>query len=182
MAWLSGITGKAESFLNSLDQKAASVLTDEAQQAELGSQVNPSQSPALGGSASHVLTSSSHTPFLSAQSKQATSSQGATTKNLDNKSSEVAGSSTPVKSKAGDQPVKKKDTDEALFEFLNSSEPTERKKSTPGNSTRHSRQSSASSVISNKGGRASNDGQASSSASGSSMVHVEMPGTDESKK
>ena len=180
MAWLSRIDGKTVSVLYSRDQKAASVLIDEAQEAELGSKVNPSEFPALGGSTSHVATSSSPTPFLSAQNKQATSSQGATTKHLDNKSSEVAGSSTPVTSKAGDQLVKKKDTDEAQFEFLNSSEPTERKKSTPGKSTRHSRPSSASSVISNKGGRASNGGQASSSTSGLSMVHVEMPGTEQS--
>ena len=113
---------------------------------------------------------------------QATSSQGATTKHLDNKSSEVAGSSTPVTSKAGDQLVKKKDADEALFEFLNSSEPTERKESTPGNSTRHSRQSSTLSVISNKGGRASNGGQASSSTSGSSMIHLQMAGTEKNKE
>ena len=165
MAWLSGITGKAEGVLNSRDQKAASVLTDEAQEAELRSKVNPSESPALGGSASHVPTSSSPTPFLSAQSKQATSSQSATTKNLDKKSSEVAGSSTPVKS----QLVEKKDTDEALFEFLNSSEPTERKK--------RKKSTHLSSVTSNKCGRASNDGQASSSTSGSSVVHVDIPGT-----
>ena len=181
MAWLSGLTGKAESFLNSLDQKAASVLTDESNQsnADLRSTVTQSGPQALGGSAPHDLPDTSHTPFLSVQSKQTALSQGAVAKHLDSKSGEAAtGSTTPVRAKAGDQSVKKKaDTDEALFEFLNSSEPTERKKSTPGNSTRHSRQSSASSVISNKGGRASNDGQASSSASGSSMVHVEMPGT-----
>ena len=44
MAWLSKITDKAKRALNSRDQKAASVLTDEAQEqeAELESKVNPS--------------------------------------------------------------------------------------------------------------------------------------------
>lgn len=182
MAWLSGLTGKAESLLNSLDQKAASVLSEDQKEAEAAHRSTVSQPghPGSGGSASYELPVTSHTPFLSAQSKGGTSSQGVITKQTDSKSGEAAaGSTTPVKTKAGDQALKKKtETDEALFEFLNSPEPTERKRSTPGNSTRHSRQSSASSVISNKGGRGSNDGQGSSSTSGSSMVHVEMPGSD----
>ena len=178
MAWLSGLTGKAENFLNSLDQKAASVLTEDHNETNPGlrSSLAQSEPQAVGGSAAHhELPGTSHTPFLSAQIKPSTLS---VTKYPESKAPDTtAGSLTPVKSKAGDQAVKKKsDTDAALFEFLNSSEPTERKRSTPGNSTRHSRQSSASSVISNKGGRGSNDGQASSSTSGSSMVHVEMPG------
>ena len=178
MAWLSGLTGKAENFLNSLDQKAASVLTEEPDQTNpnLRSSVVQSDPKAIRGSAQHELSGPSHTPFLSAQSKPSTL---AVTKHPETKTPDTAaGSTTPVKAKTGDQAVKKKtDTDEALFEFLNSpAEATERKRSTPGNSTRHSRQSSASSVISNKGGRGSNDGQASSSTSGSSMVHVEMPG------
>ena len=176
MAWLSGLTGKAENFLNSLDQKAASVLTDDSDQTSQRSAVVQSDPKAVRGSVQHELPGASHTPYLSSQSKPSTL---AVTKHADNKHSDTAsGSTTPVKAKAGDQSVKKKtDTDEALFEFLNSpAEPNERKRSTPGNSTRHSRQSSSSSVISNKGGRGSNDGQASSSTSGSSMVHVEMPG------
>lgn len=183
MAWLSGLTGKAESFLNSIDQKAASVLVNDdssESNSSLRSTVTQPTSQTLGRSHPHELPVTSHTPFLSTQSKLTTSSHGQVAKQPDTRTSEAAtGSTSHIKTKAGDQTDKKKtDTDEALFEFLNSPEPSERKRSTPGNSTRHSRQSSASSVISNKGGRGSNEGPGSSSTSGSSMVHVEMPGTD----
>lgn len=74
-------------------------------------------------------------------------------------------------------PGKKKiDSDEALFDFLNSSDPVEsaRKKTTPISSARHSRQSSTSSTISSKGGAKSTD--APPSTSGSSIVHIDSVG------
>ncbi|CAG2191974.1 Golgin subfamily A member 5 [Mytilus edulis] len=70
-------------------------------------------------------------------------------------------------------PRKKVDNDEALFDFLNSSEPldTSKKKVTPTSSARHSRHSSTSSVLSNKGGKITENPP--SSNSGSSIVHVD---------
>ena len=165
MAWLSGLTGKAETFLNSLDQTAAKVLHEPND--ENGKQ------PVEG------LTAASHTPFLS-QAPSAgdiTPSKSVPAKLYDYKSSESAfpDFSPTANPKAEPASKKKTDKDEALFEFLNSPEPADRRKSTPASSTRHSRQSSSSSVISNKGGKTTEQ-PASSSTSGSSMVHVEMPG------
>lgn len=71
---------------------------------------------------------------------------------------------------------KKIDSDEALFDFLNSSDPVEstRKKSiTPISSARHSRQSSTSSTISSKGNKSTD---APPSTSGSSIVHIDSVG------
>ena len=177
MAWLSGLTGKAESFLNSLDQKAAQALKE-------NDTSDNTYSPSLSG-----VSASSVKPTLSDVNKGYSSSQSQTSskkplghmsQTVPSKLSEVGDSwheTTSQSSKTKVEPAKKKvDTDEALFEFLNSPEPAERRKSTPSNSTRHSRQSSASSVISNKGGRVQ-DPPTSSSTSGSSMVHVEMSGS-----
>lgn len=171
MAWLSGLTGKAENFLNSLDQTAAKVLheTDGTQHSTQHS-TNLSQRSAKTDQS--VPQSSGWAPFLS-QEIPVPSSQSATKSHA----TEIQDTNvSATKSKAELAPVKKKsDKDEALFEFLNSPEPAEKRKSTPVSSTRHSRQSSSSSVISNKGGK-NNDPPTSSSTSGSSMVHVEMPG------
>ncbi|XP_052270868.1 golgin subfamily A member 5-like isoform X2 [Dreissena polymorpha] len=157
MAWLSGLTGKAESFLNSLDQTAAKVLHEKEDQA-------------INTKPTGIANIQGHTPFLS--QKSITPTQSVPAKLHDYQEAETA------KLKLDASSVKKKvDKDEALFEFLNSPEPTERRKSTPASSQRHSRQSSSSSVISNKGGRGGDNGS-SISTSGSSMVHVEMPGTD----
>lgn len=163
MAWLSGLTGKAENFLNSLDQTAAKVLHENNE-----------------GTEKHRPTlTTSHTPFLSQapNSGDISPSKSVPAKLYEYKSSESAFQdfSPSTKPKADSATKKKVDKDEALFEFLNSPEPTDRRKSTPVSSTRHSRQSSASSVISNKGGKTT-DQPTSSSTSGSSMVHVEMPG------
>ncbi|KAL4239078.1 Golgin subfamily A member 5 [Mactra antiquata] len=170
MAWLSGLTGKAENFLNSLDQTAAKVLHEKDEQMThseslSGSVQSGKKSGLTLGSASHTTQGKSST-LSSAQSVPA---------KLQDLKHEVSPSGQKQKPEqtAG---KKKVDKDEALFEFLNSPEPTDRRKSTPVGSTRHSRQSSSSSVISNKGGK--NEAPGSSSTSGSSMVHVEMPGND----
>lgn len=169
MAWLSGLTGKAENFLNSLDQTAAKVLHETE-----GTQRSPNLSQRSAKTDQSVPQSSGWAPFLS-QEISVPSSQSATKSHATELQQDTNLSAT--KSKAEQAPVKKKsDKDEALFEFLNSPEPAEKRKSTPVSSTRHSRQSSSSSVISNKGGK-NNDPPTSSSTSGSSMVHVEMPGT-----
>ncbi|XP_052769352.1 golgin subfamily A member 5-like isoform X2 [Mya arenaria] len=171
MAWLSGITGKAENFLNSLDQTAAKVLHETPGQ-------NQSKYP-TAETAPKDLTD--HTPYLNQKPSSITPSQNVPSKFEYKQEDQSASANTDfIAQKAKSDPTatkKKMDKDEALFEFLNSPEPAERRKSTPASSTRHSRQSSASSVISNKGGRSENL-PSSSSTSGSSMVHVEMPGTD----
>ncbi|XP_060558224.1 golgin subfamily A member 5-like isoform X6 [Ruditapes philippinarum] len=169
MAWLSGLTGKAENFLNSLDQTAAKVLHENEEEGH-----SPNLSRKSVKTEQAVPQSSGWAPFISPE--KSLPSQSAT-KSFDNKLRELPqDASLSTKPKSESVTTKKKtDKDEALFEFLNSPEPTERRKITPANSTRHSRQSSASSVISNKGGK--NDTPGSSSGSGSSMVHVEMPGT-----
>ncbi|XP_060558221.1 golgin subfamily A member 5-like isoform X4 [Ruditapes philippinarum] len=167
MAWLSGLTGKAENFLNSLDQTAAKVLHENEEEGH-----SPNLSRKSVKTEQAVPQSSGWAPFISPE--KSLPSQSAT-KSFDNKLRELPqDASLSTKPKSESVTTKKKtDKDEALFEFLNSPEPTERRKITPANSTRHSRQSSASSVISNKGGK--NDTPGSSSGSGSSMVHVEMP-------
>lgn len=162
MAWLSGLTGKAESFLNSLDQTAAKVLHEKEDQ---GLPVNTKPTG--------IANVQGHTPFLSQKASSITPAQSVPAKLHDYQEAETGLS---AKSKSDASSVKKRvDKDEALFEFLNSPEPTERRKSTPASSQRHSRQSSSSSVISNKGGRGGDNGS-SISTSGSSMVHVEMQG------
>lgn len=161
MAWLSGLTGKAENFLNSLDQTAAKVLHEK--------ENTVSQIP-----------SASHTPYLSQNPNpgDVSPSKSVPARLYEYKQDESAFQDFNTASKPKTEPSvpkKKVDKDEALFEFLNSPEPADRRKSTPASSTRHSRQSSSSSVISNKGGKPAEQ-PASSSTSGSSMVHVEVPG------
>lgn len=171
MSWLSELTGKAESLLNSLDQKAAQVLIQDNDHIAANPRVPPDVRPG-------PLTES-HSPFLSpTKAVSSPAVQGVTSKSVEGR---LTGTVQEVNLSGTKSTKKKTDKDEALFEFLNNPEPTERtKKSTPVGSTKHSRQSSASSVISNKGGK-NNDVQCSpstsgsSSNSGSSMVFVQVP-------
>lgn len=171
MAWLSGLTGKAENFLNSLDQTAAKVLQEED---ELQHSPNLSSSRTVPHE-QPATQPAIWAPYMS-QGESVPASQ-TPSKLFEKKVVELSHDANLVMKPKTDQSTMKKktDKDEALFEFLNSPEPTDRRKGTAANSTRHSRQSSASSVISNKGGK-NNDVPCSSSTSGSSMVHVEMPG------
>ena len=173
MAWLSGLTGKAENFLNSLDQTAAKVLHEQ--------EAHTKQTEAVSSAAASSYVAE-HTPYLS--QKPLTPSQSVPSKLFDYKKDDNTpdSSNSSPKTKPDTQSAKKKvDKDEALFEFLNSSDPVDRRKSTPANSARHSRQSSASSVISNKSSKVI-DIPSSTSTSGSSMVHLEMPGVYGSSK
>ncbi|XP_046351332.1 golgin subfamily A member 5-like isoform X1 [Haliotis rufescens] len=156
MSWLSAVTGKAEDFLNKLDQSAATTFhhPDEPQ-----TQITtPStQQITVGGSksSSQILSPSQSVPsrlkdlkgsvnpssgFVSSPVKQTPVKTAAPPK--------AAAASTS----ASDTKVKKKDSDEALFEFLNSKDPVESKKkaATPVSSHHHSRQSSTSSNVSHK--------------------------------
>ncbi|XP_063426720.1 golgin subfamily A member 5-like [Mytilus trossulus] len=171
MSWLSGITGKAEQLLNKLDQSAADALTT----AETQSQDCSSKYNALN---SVTLDSSS---FVNKPLKQSTISKTPTVSDIESTSNKKVitssiqtGTKTQLSTSTPQSWTKKKvDNDEALFDFLNSSEPldTSKKKVTPTSSARHSRHSSSSSVLSNKGGKITENPP--SSNSGSSIVHVD---------
>ncbi|KAL8610947.1 hypothetical protein ACOMHN_042564 [Nucella lapillus] len=148
MSWLTAVTGKAEDFLNKLDKSAADAFHADDEMAEGGS---TTQQPPLGKTA---ITSS-----RSLQSSGKPSSS--TTAYIPTQLSDVArlgpvASGTPT-AKPGSKPSaavvskpvsgKKKDSDEALFDFLNSKEPDgSKKRVTPISSRHHSRQSSTSSL------------------------------------
>ena len=158
MSWLSAVTGKAEDFLNKLDKSAAQTF-----QIEDEIKAVPIESPAraefsIGG-----------TPFpdsrLASSSKSVPSKLNELKASVDPSSSIVsspmrpaptarpvvtAKKPSPVVSSKQESKLKKKDSDEALFDFLNSKEPVDsvKKKTTPVGSAHHSRQSSTSSNIS----------------------------------
>lgn len=173
MSWLSGITGKAEQLLNKLDQSAADALTTtETQSQEWPSKLNTQNRVTLDSSS-----------FVSKPLKQSTTSKTVTLSDIGSASSKKikltaasvqSGTKTQLSTPTPQSGTKKKvDNDEALFDFLNSSEPldTSKKKVTPTSSARHSRHSSTSSVLSNKGGKITENPP--SSNSGSSIVHVD---------
>ena len=164
-SWLSGLTGKAEDLLNLLDQSAAEALTkDEAAKkaATAGSNyfVGPNAVDRQGISweAPSSMSNTSSIPLLSSQSVPSNLSELSSSKS-DMNSSLV---STPIKQSSKFQNItsqspsrtnKSKDSDDALFEFLNSIDTgNETRKKSPGpvpTSSKHSRQSSVSSTISN---------------------------------
>ncbi|KAJ8308640.1 hypothetical protein KUTeg_013514 [Tegillarca granosa] len=213
MSWLSGITGKAEDFLNKLDNSAAQALNVSKSESE---SYTGTITGSIADHSSYKSTYSSHTGISGKSHSLPVSAKS----NVGDPTSSFV--STPIKQKNVKSQVKatttgtpggsvqsqkssltpdvtttkssknKLDTDEALFEFLNSSEPVDNSKvkTTPGNSARHSRQSSTSSNVSAKGtnikhvepaisatSTADNSPPSTNSGSGSSMVHVEMPGS-----
>lgn len=204
MSWLSGLTGKAEDFLNKLDQSAAQALHKAEEEARLnaslpissdihsppssqstrqlaqtGSQSVPAKSSRPSGDFSSYLSYGVSTPVK--PTKLQTSGPTRTAKP---KLTEApVKQTTPETTASQDVPAKKKiDTDAALFDFLNSPEPVEvkkteppetKKKTTPASSARHSRQSSTSSIVSNKGGKVIQEIDTPVSTSGSSIVHIE---------
>lgn len=170
MSWLSGITGKAEQLLNKLDQSAADALTTPEKQA-WPKQEEVSSQPAVQDPSSSFVSKPVRQNLLA---KTQTPHDVSTTA----KTSTGGKPSVPQVSAAAATPpaAKKKglDTDEALFDFLNSTEPLDgsKKKMTPTSSARHSRQSSTSSIISNKSGKVP-ENPPSSNSGGSSLVHVD---------
>jgi len=198
MSWLTGITGKAEEFLNKIDQSAADALKNEQ---IIKSQSIPPTSPSYSSSSHGFLGSSQTVPAKlsilphvdkssSYVNKPIRPSGPKTPTSVAPTTKQVSGSkqqgSSPVSQRrlSGSQPVtpqsvvqppstkKKLDTDEALFDFLNSNETVDsnRKKITPISSARHSRQSSTSSTVSSKGGIKID---APPSTSSSSIVHID---------
>ncbi|XP_046561935.1 golgin subfamily A member 5-like isoform X1 [Haliotis rubra] len=154
MSWLSAVTGKAEDFLNKLDQSAATTFHHaDAPPTQI---TTPStQQITVGGSKSSSQILSSSSQSVPSRLKDLKGSVNPTSGFV---SSPVK--QTPVKTAAPPKPAAasvsdtkvKKDTDEALFEFLNSKDPVESKKkaATPVSSRHHSRQSSTSSNVSHK--------------------------------
>lgn len=201
MSWLSGLTGKAEDFLNKLDQSAAQALHKAEEEARLNSSLPISSdihSPAPSQSTRQLAqTGSQSVPAKSSRTSGDFSSYGVSTpvkptklqtsgpsRTAKPKSTEApVKQTTPETTASQDVPAKKKiDTDAALFDFLNSPEPIEvkkteppetKKKTTPASSARHSRQSSTSSIVSNKGGKVIQEIDTPVSTSGSSIVHIE---------
>ncbi|KAK3093342.1 hypothetical protein FSP39_014263 [Pinctada imbricata] len=216
MSWLSNITGKAEEFLNKIDQSAAQALHKEEEEQRLNlslpltREVTSLGSPPSSSRDHNVDRAAYSVPSKTTFKKDNSASSFVSTPIKANKAAPLVGSSGVAKqtgkvtvkppadsvtkqaSSTGPQgagtqeqktssasaPAKKKlDTDEALFDFLNSSEPLEanKKKAAPPPSVvdppRHSRQSSTSSVVSNKGGKSNADTPVSTS--GSSIVHVD---------
>ena len=213
MSWLTNITGKAEQFLNKIDQSAAQALHKEEEERlnlslPLTSDVTSLGSPAPSAKdrvqerAAYSVPSKlsakkeSNPPLFASTAIKSNNSQqsgvsGGSNTAKPNLKSAKSQSDTAVKGvpQGGNIPEqkaspstgsakKKLDTDEALFDFLNSSEPAEATKKKvvpvappPESVSRHSRQSSTSSVISNKGGKSNADTPVSTS--GSSLVHVE---------
>ncbi|XP_071159170.1 golgin subfamily A member 5-like [Mytilus edulis] len=172
MSWLSGITGKAEQLLNKLDQSAADALTTaETQSQECSSKYNALNSVTLDSSSfvnKPLKQSTISKKTLTVSDIESTSNKKVTTASIQTGTKTQLSTSTPQS-----WTKKKVDNDEALFDFLNSSEPldTSKKKVTPTSSARHSRHSSTSSVLSNKGGKITENPP--SSNSGSSIVHVD---------
>lgn len=212
MSWLSGITGKAEDFLNKLDNSAAQALNVTKSEGEnytgtiTGSIADHSSYKSTysshGGISStgksHSLSTKSNvgdptSSFVSTPIKQKNvkSTTGTPGGSLQSQKSPLTSDVTTT-TKSSSSSKNKLDTDEALFEFLNSSEPVDNSKvkTTPASSARHSRQSSTSSNVSSKGtnikpvepaisstSTADNSPPSTNSGSGSSMIHVEMPGS-----
>ena len=183
MSWMKGLTGGMEELLNKLDQSAAHALTNDEQEFASGlsgtetslsqpAQKQKNQTIPLSFSEQDVDKSSS---FVSKPIKTNLTSKKSPAAQR-RSSGGVSAPATPTS--ASVTPVKKSLDDQALFDFLNSSEPTEtnKKRVTP----KHSRQSSTSSIISNKNGNFKTVEAApstSGSGSGSSIVHIDSIGT-----
>lgn len=159
MSWFSAVTGKAEDFLNRLDKTAADALH---------SDDNPlSQKPQLGQHSSRApILPDTSGPQALYSSKPLSPSQSVPVnlhnfkEDVDKSSSYVSGPVNNASLKTAKAPqssslssgktAKKKDSDEALFDFLNSKDASDngKKRRTPISSRHHSRQSSTSSIVS----------------------------------
>ncbi|KAL3873305.1 hypothetical protein ACJMK2_036441 [Sinanodonta woodiana] len=189
MSWLTSLTGKAEEYLNKLDQSAAHALKTSDEESKFQESRVPLSQPDYGRGALAIQSSKSQASTSGQTVSRQTSltpSQSVPSKLHELKQDVDPASSwttIPVRQSASNvsksEPKKKMDTDEALFEFLNSPDFTDSsKKKTQAGSARHSRQSSTSSVVSSRGNKtAEGSAPSSTSTSGSSMVHVELPGT-----
>ena len=149
MSWLTAVTGKAEDFLNKLDKSAADVLThEEGEEGEQDATNKPSYTPRLAPSSS--VPSQLHT--LNENNKESSFRSSSLKKSNKTKSSGTSGagsqfSANTSTTQSTTKPPKAKKTDDALFDFLNSTESeSNKKRRTPVSSRHHSRQSSTSSI------------------------------------
>ncbi|XP_067682460.1 golgin subfamily A member 5-like isoform X1 [Haliotis asinina] len=154
MSWLSAVTGKAEDFLNKLDQSAATTFHNK-DTAPTQITTPSTQQITVGGSksSSQILSSSQSVPSRLKDLKGSVNpTSGFVSSPVKQTPVKTAAPPKPAVASVSDTKVKKKDTDEALFEFLNSKDPVESKKkaATPVSSRHHSRQSSTSSNVSHK--------------------------------
>ncbi|XP_059159175.1 golgin subfamily A member 5-like [Physella acuta] len=145
MSWLSAVTGKAEDFLNKLDRSAADVLhADETKPKE---KPKPPPEPTLIESTADTANVTSLSPSLSVPARLYSLKNEADRTEITGKGTNFPPNPLASVQSSG-KTVKKKNSDEALFDFLNSKESEAGKKRTPTSSHHHSRQSSTSSIIS----------------------------------
>ncbi|GFR57478.1 Golgin subfamily A member 5 [Elysia marginata] len=156
MSWFSAMTGKAEDFLNRLDKTAADALHAD----DVIDKPPPPPEPTLIESTvvnveNKPLSPSQSVParlhHLSGETDPSSSLTSAPVRSL---------SRGPSKAAPAVPPSKKKNSDDALFDFLNSKDNTEGNKRlrTPVSSRHHSRQSSTSSVVSSTSKGAKSEG------------------------
>ena len=174
MSWLTGLAGKAEELLNKVDQQAATALHNEDSAAPAPKSGNHQSWESHKDSSSGA---SGHSSYLSpAPTQQAAMSSMTASKSVPsnlnrfdngfNSRSRKSISSSPVPQNGS--PAKKKDKDDELFEFLNSSTTVENKKPALAVKTgitngTHSRHSSTSSSASTKSGKTTESGLTNSS-------------------
>ena len=174
MSWLTGLAGKAEELLNKVDQQAATALHNEDSAAPAP---NTGNHQSWGSHKDSSSGASGHSSYLSpAPTQQAAMSSMTASKSVPsnlnrfdngfNSRSRKSISSSPVPQNGS--PAKKKDKDDELFEFLNSSTTVENKKPALAVKTgitngTHSRHSSTSSSASTKSGKTTESGLTNSS-------------------
>lgn len=170
MSWLGALAGKAEDFLNKIDNTAASALQHNeghpgyrpptsrptppsefqwGQNRKLNGPSTPSDgySPFLSVSKTNAMTTSTSVPSnLNKMNGDSTQSNGPSPSGAMSHSMHSTGQVSPTT-------AKKKDKDEALFEFLNSGDvkvdttkKTKLQAPPPGNGGKHSRASSGAST------------------------------------
>ncbi|XP_076464926.1 golgin subfamily A member 5-like [Babylonia areolata] len=175
MSWLTAVTGRAEDLLNKLDKSAADAFhmgeeTDGSttkQPASGKTPVTSSRPSQSGGKPLSSSSSSSNIPAQVSDPARLGSSSATSTPKPGSKPS-VAVVSKPASGK-------KKDSDEALFDFLNSKEPSEgsKKRVTPISSRHHSRQSSTSSMRGKEGEESAGGGDTGGGAVGAETAAVQ---------
>ncbi len=153
MSWLAGIAGKAEELLNKVDQAAATSLHNESESEGRGRAPPPnlgghSKSKSSGGQLTGITGSISSSSSVPSNLNKINSSQ-----DYLSQTSPASTLSKLAKPSASRSTGNVRDRDDALFEFLNSTQSvSDTKKTTNGktkplmNKQQHSRQSSGSSA------------------------------------
>lgn len=152
MSWFSAVTGKAEDFLNKLDKSAADVLHSDDSSSDQPIPIDPSASSSVyqDFKSSSSLSPSQSVPVNLHNLQDHTEKSSSYVSSAITKSGSATAKSTESSQTSTAKSVKKKNSDEALFDFLNSKDSNEsgKKRRTPISSQHHSRQSSTSSIVS----------------------------------